>query len=484
MYRRPSKRRQLIQRVLTYVLMVVSIVSITGIVLLIVLGYRLDSESGLEQGALLQFDSQPNSAIVTVDGKELSGRTPTKTTVLPGQHSVSLSRDGYHPWQKQVNLVAGTLTWLDYGLLIPKDLPVTAIAQYPSIASVLTATNNQSMVILPNATKPELQRFDLRNAMPVPQMTAVPRELVSAGTVAGATHQFSLTELTRDGRYALMSHTYTTPDSPAQQEWLVVDTEDAGRTRNITRSVNIPLSEVHVMSTSNTNLYGVSNGVLTKLDVSAGTATPTVVTGVSQFAVIDGGIMTYTAIQPSGETILGVYQDGNADTAVVRQLAVGQTGSIAAARYYSDTYLAVTSANQTDILRGAFPHSDDEVTKLKTVVSLQHQSPVTALSFSPLGQYVLMQSDTQFQSYDLEHDRRYATDVKGGQLRWLNKATLYLSAENQLALREFDGANYHVINAVIDGTPATLSPNGRFLYSIGRAADGQLQLQRVRLILE
>lgn len=484
MYRRPSKRRQLIQRVLTYVLMVVAVISITGLILLIVLGYRLDGESGLEQGALLQFDSQPNSALVTVDGKTLAGRTPTKTTVLPGQHSITLSRDGYHSWQKQVNLVAGTLTWLDYGLLIPKELPVTALAKYASIGSALTSRNNETIVILPNASQPEIQRFDLRSANPNPQNTSVPRDLISAGTVEATAHQFTLTELTRDGRYALMSHTYTTPGAEAQQEWLVVDVENAARSRNVTRAVTIPLSELHFTGTSSTNLYGVTNGALVKLDIARPSVVATPVVGVTNFAVIEGGIMTYTATLPSGETVLGMYQDGNEDSAVIRQLPAGQTGLIAASRYFNENYIAVSTGTQTDILRGSFPHSTAEVAKLKSVVNLQHQAPAKYLSLSPLGQYVLIQSESQFTSYDLEHDRRYATDVTGGQLRWLNRATLYLAAQNQLAIREFDGANYHDINPVVDGMPATLSPNGRFLYSIGQSSDGKLQLQRVRLILE
>jgi hypothetical protein len=52
-----------------------------------------------------------------------------------------------------------------------------------------------------------------------------------------------------------------------------------------------------------------------------------------------------------------------------------------------------------------------------------------------------------------------------------------------LTIREFDGANQHDISPVVSGFDATVTQNGRWLYSIGRHSDGQLQLQRVRMIL-
>jgi hypothetical protein len=78
MFRRPSKKQLFIRRVITYSVMVLSVFVIVSGIILFILGYRVDSDRGrLEQGALVQFDSRPNGARVTIDGEALAGNTPT-----------------------------------------------------------------------------------------------------------------------------------------------------------------------------------------------------------------------------------------------------------------------------------------------------------------------------------------------------------------------------------------------------------------------
>ena len=69
MYRRPSKKQQLIRRSLVLIVMIISVLVIVAGVTLFVLGYRLDSINGrLQQGALVQFNSQPTGGRISIDG--------------------------------------------------------------------------------------------------------------------------------------------------------------------------------------------------------------------------------------------------------------------------------------------------------------------------------------------------------------------------------------------------------------------------------
>src|SRR3981189_1478113 len=88
MFRRPTKKQFLIRRIIVSIVSVFAVLVIMAGAILFILGYRIDSEKGrLEQGALLQFDSTPSGAMVTIDGKTLGPRTATKQTVIAGTHS-------------------------------------------------------------------------------------------------------------------------------------------------------------------------------------------------------------------------------------------------------------------------------------------------------------------------------------------------------------------------------------------------------------
>lgn len=90
---------------------------------LMVLGYSFNvRDNRLEQGGLLQFASIPNNAYVAVDETTLSSRTPNKLTIDANTHAVTMTREGYHTWQKTVEVKPGTISWLSYTRLIPTEL--------------------------------------------------------------------------------------------------------------------------------------------------------------------------------------------------------------------------------------------------------------------------------------------------------------------------------------------------------------------------
>lgn len=124
------KRRKLFKRFLINTIMVSAVLVTVTVITLFMLGFRFDADNGnLEQNAFLQFDSIPSGATVSVDGVVASSKTPNKSSVTAGKHTVVMWRDGYQTWQKTLSVKSGTLTWLNYTLLIPKTLTVGPVAK-------------------------------------------------------------------------------------------------------------------------------------------------------------------------------------------------------------------------------------------------------------------------------------------------------------------------------------------------------------------
>ena len=103
MYSPPAPgKKQTIKQIAIYTLMTLSVIVVVAILILVMLGYRLNRTTGtLEQGGLVQLNSTPSGANLMINGTRLGATTSTKTTLAPGSHSITMSRSGYTPWQKK-----------------------------------------------------------------------------------------------------------------------------------------------------------------------------------------------------------------------------------------------------------------------------------------------------------------------------------------------------------------------------------------------
>lgn len=463
------------------------LVGVTTIVL-IILGYQYDSQSGqVEQGALIQYDSRPTGATVTVDGRVLSGKTPTKNSVLAGVHTVTMSKKGYETWTKTFNVKAGTLTWLDYARLVPISLPVTSAASFTKVFSTLASSQGQTFLVQPDQAIPTFNLFDLSNDS-TPQTTiSLLTTLYSEAATPGMAHSFRLDSWDPSGRYVLIEHTYGT-----NSEWIELDTKNVSASVNITRLLNIPITSASFSGTGGNTIYVLNGTDVRKLDLAAATISRSLISNVTSFSVYDTNVITYVGTDVNDPTkhVVGVYRDGDSAPHILRTTASGSTLPlhIATSRYFNNDYVAISEGSKVDVLYGSYPSSpSDDGKSLITYGSFDLGQNVNQLSFSPEGYYILAQNGPTFAGYDIEHKVTGISSISAmttnvHPLQWLDNSYIWSDADNQLTIREFDGTNARTVNESVFGQAALLTKDGKYIYSIGKSGSGY-QLQRVRLLL-
>lgn len=489
MFRRPSKKQLLIRRVIVSVVMTLAVLVIVTGTILFVLGYRLDSDKGrLQQNALIQFDSTPSAAYVSIDGKVIGSRTATKQSVIAGAHSFIVTRDGYEPWAKSLDVKAGTLTWLDYIRLVPKKLTPEKVATYTNVAGEKASPDFKWLIVQEKTDTPVFQLVDLRAQDVKTSTITLPNTIYSEAGTAGVQHAFTLDRWDNGGRYVLLKHTYAD-----KNEWIVLDTQDMATSVNISRLLSISLNDIKFSGTSGNIFYGLlSDGVIRKLDLSAATISRGLVTNVKSFDVFETNILTYVGVDPSATSkqVAGIYREGDEAPHVLRTVNSLDTPlSIDATRYFSDDYVAIADGLQVTILKGRYPTSSEaDSASLISYAEFTASAHVDMLSFSPDGDFLVAQSGLNFISYEVEYKRQTNATIETSEtqphaLNWLDDAYVWSIYDGHLSIREFDGTNVHVINAAEPGFDATLSQNGRYLYSITKSGDSY-QLQRVKMILD
>jgi len=489
MYRRPSKKKELIKRIAVYTAMTFSVlVIVTGLVF-VTLGYRFDTDNGrVEQGALLQFETIPSGATIEIDGTAISARTPAKSSVMAGTHKFVMWRDGYETWQKTLDIKAGTLTWLNYTRLVPKNRPVASVAQYTSIQASLATVDGHSILVQQDAAVPTFQLVNLQSDDIKTTTLTIPAVLYSEASTAGVVHTFRVDQWDTGGRYVLLQHTYGD-----KKEWLVLDTTDIGATKNITKLLNFDITSAKFSGTSGNILYvlGAGNDIR-KIDLAAGTISRPLVTNVTSFELFETNVITYVGTDPADPTkrVVGLYREGDSSPHVIRTVtsAADVPLGISTSRYFNQAYVAITEGNKVSIINGSYPSSSSDNSSLVPFDTFNFVTAVSRVSFSASGDYLLVQSGANFASYDIEHKKVttsvVASDVTAtvAPLKWLDDNYIWSDYGGDVTIREYDGANNNTINKVVTGQDVVLSQNDRYLYSIGKNATGY-QLQRVRMIL-
>lgn len=473
MYRARSKRAERRRLILTYTLAPLFIAAVVALLVFYMLGYRFSlANHTVSQGGLLQLDSKPSGAAITIDTYRLPSRTAARYDAAAGLHTVTMQLDGYVPWQKTVTVEPGKVLWLNYARLIPEDIKQTAVANYSKLGSSVASANGQMVVAVPEASKPLLDVLTLGET--VKRQTAV---LPSSLYHEGKKSQFTVTKLSKSGRYALVKHTYD-----AQYEWLVVDTRSVDRSRNITDLAGRETDEPIFAASSERKLYALVNHTLRLIDVDAGTMSAPLVSDVAEISQNTEGVIAYTSLVSGTpkQRVAGYYTPGASKPYVIRTFY--DDGStvlrLRMAEYAGDHYVVLQYGSTIEISATRLSPSDrGQELQLTSVATLAVPDGADSVSFSPSARFVVSQHASTYLTYDLELNSLSTTSLKGEetvkrQIAWLDSYIVWSDRDNQLRLYEFDGANAHTLGSVTGGQAVVLSSDGKYIYAFQASSDG------------
>lgn len=488
MYHPPPKRKQLLQRIAVYSLMSVTVVGLVTVLVFLMLGYRFDRADGtIEQGGLLQFDTEPDGATVTIDGIGFGTRTPSKTTMAAGQHFVTMERNGYKKWQKPIDLVAGSVLWLNYARLIPTELTPQDTANFSNVASALASPDNKWMAIKEDPASPVIRLADLGREDARVTNVELP-EAAYTKPSEGKAQAFTFSQWDPSGRYLLVKHTY----DDTKVEWIVADMEGSDPARNLTTLLGVDAAMPLFSNRDSRILYALVDGDIRRIDIGAATLSGPLVENVASFSLYDRATITYVT-QPNPETkqrSVGYYDEGTAKPRTIRSYS--DNGALplqlAVDKYFGDPYVAIAHGDVLEIFEGELPRSDTtDPSSLKAVATVALPGGADYLTFKTNGRFIVAQHGDSYTVYDLELKKMTTTKLKGtapvtAKLDWLDNYMIWSDRDGMVRFYEFDGANQHDIMPVVSGLDVTLSPSDKYVYGITKSADGAFHLTRAQLI--
>lgn len=133
----------LIKRKILFFSFVVAFFLITTVVMFYAQGYRINLtwppnlNQTLQRNGMLLVETEPKGATILLDGQppknlwqnllndEKNIQTPAKIKdVKPGEYTLNLILEGYHTWERKINIYPGKITTISSLRLLKKDLPL------------------------------------------------------------------------------------------------------------------------------------------------------------------------------------------------------------------------------------------------------------------------------------------------------------------------------------------------------------------------
>jgi len=479
MYRAPSKRRQLTQRIIVYSLMTLGVGALVTLLVFLMLGYRFNREtSTIQQGGLVQFNSKPTDANIRIGRAELRDRTPAKITVNPGEYPVTMRRDGYHDWNKDVLVEAGKVLWLNYAQLIPKDIPVAQAAEFESVAQVKASLNGRHLAIVRMADNPVLDMVRINGARTDRQQIELEKPV--PGTA------YRVAEWSYDNERLLVAAT-----KDKKTRWLLAkrQTSTASDIIDLTARYGESLRDVRFDPRGNERLVVRTDGNdLRLLNVSEDAMSSIIVPDVEHSSFYGTDHIFYVSRTSKESRSFGYVSFS--DTANPRELKqIKETGpvKVAAAAYFNDPHVAIATGTMVEIYRlsGLPASGSEEAITMETLSGRTLPTAPRFLSIRSGGRFVMMQHGGGFATYDIELEKHTMTSLNGDEtqeLRWLDRYHPYVTDGKQLLMMEFDGANQHALATLTTRFDAVQTDDGKYVYAMHKTDDAY-ELRRYQLNL-
>lgn len=482
MHKKRSKRRQRIQLAFVYTLMTIAVLLTVAILILVLQGYRYNRIDGkLEQGGLVQFDSRPLGATVTVDDITLANRTASKITLTAGAHHITMTKEGYSTWRKDVMVKAGSILWLDYTLLFPNSPTIKTVVHFDTVASALPSPNAKQMASIAKADTPEITLVSLNDDTPVATKLVVPATAYTA-PAEGVGQSFALSSWDKDNHLLIVKHTYGDVT-----EYISFDTRDS-KARNISTELGLGITKVFYSLGDSNTLYALTTShELRRINVSAATVTGPLATNVDDISMTEENVVVFTTqADAAGTRTVGYVSSGSTKAKTIATYKNDQGVALHAAsgKYYGQHYTAVLHGQSLRILKGDLPSSDSNDTpSLMTLTTITVKDGGDYVGFSPTtNRMVYAAKGTSVVTYDLELASAATIPLKSPlqhDVAWLDPFHIFAIGESGYYI-DYDGTNSQLFASNTLDLPAVLSDNEKYIYYFTSTENGSA-LQRVKL---
>ncbi len=484
-----KKRSNKIKLYLGYALIAIAISMGATVLLFANAGYRLDGEGNVTQNGLLFVSSHPSGADAYIESiyskKKIHDKTDTKFDLTEGRYRITLQKEGYRSWQREMSLEGGSVERLAYPLLFPEKLESTNMKTYATAPKIVSSSPDRKWIIVQQPDN--FLGFDVFNAgepeKPATSFT-VPSDVF---TQPKGTQNLEIVEWSSDNANILIKHSFDD-----QSEFVLINKDKPETSVNINNITGQKPYDVSLKDRKVDQLYlhMAKDGLLQLVDMKSRVLTPAVAKTFDYKSHGDD-MLVYVAPIESNQEFVSVRIKTNEKDYELRQLPANTTYVTDVAKFDSAWYVVAGAASDNKVYVYKDPLdilTSDNSTKAIFARTLRIDNP-KEVSFSANARMIAAQSDQEFAVFDAETDRQYRYTVNdkfdtNRPVEWMDGHRLATSTNNTVIVFDFDGINQQKLMPINASTDVMFDRDYENAFTLSPSdQDGKATLVKTKLLV-
>lgn len=457
----PDKlKKQSIKVIISEAIMVVA-VAITVIVLaLLVSGYWLNSDFKVERNGMLQISSVPTGANVEIDDHASSWleRTNSSKILSSGEHTVTLTKDGYDSWSKTISITEGLLYRLHYPRLFRNNRTASSVLSTTNYTQATVSSDHNSLLLTNDTTKWAFINLDSNKI--APREIDISKLFSGVSLAEGAeVGLFTGEILSFDWDYD-SEHILIQSKNGDEIEWVLLDINHVDRSFNLNREFGTSFSDIVILDNNSNNLLVTRNNNLHRINVPSRQISGILVNDVISYDHF-GNEVVFSA-RHSGDQLsespadyyIGFFKTG--DDEITEMEDLDAPAQVVISKFYDSKYITVVT-NQSITVHQKDDYSTDiasyEISFVPDLVEVGHD-----------GEYIILTHGTQIATLDFEASLVREWSIESDYYGWLDNDMLYAVSDGNLIVYDYDGLNRRIIaDNVSSHFPASITSD-KWLY--------------------
>lgn len=464
------KKIQTTKLVITEIFMLVIVVLTVIVLTFIVMGYHINEDGKLEQSGLLQIESVPTGASITIDGEALSSETNTNKILPEGTHTIELKKAGYTSWSKAVNLHSGFLTKLTYPRLYKEDPKIETVLDFDTSPSLFLASKDHSKGLLKYPSgKLEIISLESKTL----KSTQLELSKILKNSTPSELENSQIIDWSKSGERIIVSS-----EKDGLTRFFIIDLEHPEYSLDLSAEFDIEISKLEFLNPQGDRLGILENHNFRTISLLDKKLSDVLVKNALFFSHNTTKVaLTTKASDNTAEVIL--YDLGNKSSI---SLAKSASENIKAylSEYAGRPTLVFIDDTRIVIRRGELPTENiSKDNPLNEPVGDYTLSFGTAEDFSFKGenQLVVASKGSNLSVFDLENYQQSTFNVDASSVFWPDEYTVGGVVDGRLALYDFDGTNKVSFGSSENNFPAIITKDGNYLYYISNT-NSRLSLVR------
>ncbi len=427
-----TKRIKSLKIIISEAIMVITVILTVVILALVVSGYWLNSDFEVERQGLLQVSSVPTGANVEIDGgSSWLQRTNTSKTLSSGEHSVTLSKEGYDTWSRTVNIREGLLYRLHYPrLFLTERTPESVLDTKDTIFA--TVSPDRDTLLLANSTT-KWQLISLNDeklkSQPIDISTIFSSStLPESSTVGTFDGQIISADWAKDNAHILFK-----VKKDDTMEWVILNLDHVKDSINLSQKFATNFDDIQIVNNSASTLLALQGQNLRRIDTSSEQISAILAEKVVSLDHFENEVL-FVAEQAAESDVkytLNLLDLGNGKTDELSQLDF--PAQVTLSKFYDDKYITILHDASVSL------YQKSDFTKIEDFT----------LSFNPTkikvghnGEFITMHDGAHIATLDMEAIAVTEWTTDSADFGWLDNDMIFaVSTENLLYVYDFDGFN-------------------------------------------